>query len=61
MNELRKSGESVIPEIVAQVLLSRGMSTDEIQPVFYPGYGAHLYAPFLVKDLDKVVDWIVLA
>ncbi len=61
MNELETSIEMDIPQIVADVLVSRGMSAYEMREFLYPDYGKHLHDPFLLLDMDKAVERIGLA
>ncbi len=52
----------VYPELLAQLLFSRGIATrEEAEKFLNPNYERDIYDPFLMKDMDKVVERILEA
>lgn len=50
-----------IPRSLAQVLISRNIKTSEDVEKFFKPSLSDLHDPFLMKDMDKVVDRLILA
>lgn len=50
-----------LPEIVARILINRGVKTPEAARLFFHGGTADLYDPFLMKDMETAVDRVVSA
>lgn len=61
MNSSEQVIRSDVPEIVAQVLSSRGMDAAEMQQFLFPNYDTDLHDPFLLLDMEKAVKRIELA
>ncbi len=49
------AGALNVPEIIARLLLNRGISTPEAAERFFRPSLAHLHDPFLMKDMDRAV------
>lgn len=50
------------PELVQQLLFNRGLHTKEDAELFLnPEYNKHLHSPFLLTDMEKAVERILLA
>ncbi|RKY85398.1 single-stranded-DNA-specific exonuclease RecJ [candidate division KSB1 bacterium] len=57
VNELKHSLN--VPEVIARILVTRGIKNfDEARKFFKPKF-SDLYDPFLMKDLEKAVDRII--
>lgn len=51
-----------LPELIQTLLIKRGINNQEqINSFLCPDYDKHLHDPFLMKDMDKAVDRILLA
>ncbi|HDH57588.1 MAG TPA: single-stranded-DNA-specific exonuclease RecJ, partial [Bacteroidetes bacterium] len=50
-----------LPEIVAQILVNRGIDTSRAAQLFFGGKTKDLYDPFLMNDMDVAVDRVVSA
>lgn len=50
-----------VPEIIARLLLNRGITTPEAAQRFFAPSLAHLHDPFLMKDMDRAVARLVRA
>ncbi|MCE9628992.1 MAG: single-stranded-DNA-specific exonuclease RecJ [Candidatus Vogelbacteria bacterium] len=51
-----------LPELVAKLLYNRGITDiDEADPFLNPDYEKHIHDPFLMTDMDKAVERILLA
>jgi single-stranded-DNA-specific exonuclease len=51
------AGEIGKDELLAHLLLSRGVDTkDKVEDFLLPDYETHLHNPFLFRDLEKIVD-----
>lgn len=53
--------EQIIPEIVAQILASRGMAAEDMAAFLYPEYERDTGDPLLLTDMDNAVERIVRA
>jgi single-stranded-DNA-specific exonuclease len=52
----------VYPELLQELLISKGITTKEEADIYLnPDYVKHLHDPFLMKDMDKVVNRLLLA
>ena len=50
-----------VPKMIARLLLNRGIKTiDEARQFFKPDW-EDLYDPYLIRDMDRAVDRIILA
>lgn len=61
MNELEGFTAEGISQIIADVLVTRGMTNIEMQAFLYPNYEEHLHDPFLLLDMEKAVERIGVA
>jgi len=60
-NEL-KAVASSNEKIITSILLNRGLTTEEEKNAFlFPDYERDLHDPFLIKDMQKAVDRVLLA
>ncbi len=50
-----------LPEIVAQILVNRGIDTSRAAQLFFGGKTKDLYDPFLMNDMDIAVDRVISA
>ncbi len=50
-----------VPNMIAQLLLQRGIETFEQAKKFFRPQLHDLYDPFLMKDMDKAIDRLILA
>ncbi len=50
-----------VPNLIAQLLLQRGIETFEQAKKFFRPQLHDLYDPFLMKDMDKAIDRLILA
>ena len=50
-----------VPNMIAQLLLQRGIETFEQAKKFFRPQLQDLYDPFLMKDMDKAIDRLILA
>jgi single-stranded-DNA-specific exonuclease len=50
-----------VPELVAQILAKRGITPDAMADFLVPNYDLHLHDPYLLTDMTKAVDRIVVA
>jgi len=57
----RLSRESNIPYTIARILINRGLETAEQVERFFNPQNTHLHDPFLMADMEKAVDRIILA
>lgn len=48
-----------LPEIVAQILVSRGIATPQAARLFFSGKTDDLYDPFLMADMERAVDRVI--
>lgn len=55
------SQEINLPEVVAQILVNRGISTPQAARLFFTAKTDDLYDPFLMKDMEAAVDRVVSA
>ena len=60
--DVYKKELEVYPELLQELLITKGITTKEEADIFLnPDYEEHLHDPFLMKDMDKVVDRILVA
>ncbi len=53
---------SEYPELLQTLLINRGITTrKQAHDFLNPDYAAHLFDPFLIKDMDKAVERILRA
>jgi single-stranded-DNA-specific exonuclease len=50
-----------IPQLIAEILAGRGMSSEQMVDFLYPQYEKGLHDPYLLTDMDLAVERIVLA
>ncbi|RJP80545.1 MAG: single-stranded-DNA-specific exonuclease RecJ [Candidatus Zixiibacteriota bacterium] len=50
-----------LPEVIAQILVNRGINTPEAARLFFSARTDDLYDPFIMADMDKAVDRVVSA
>ncbi|MDZ7414304.1 MAG: single-stranded-DNA-specific exonuclease RecJ, partial [candidate division KSB1 bacterium] len=50
-----------VPEIIARLLLNRGIATPEAAQRFFHPSLDHLHDPFLMKDMDRAVARLIAA
>jgi len=55
------TAEIHLPEIVARILINRGISTLEMARLFFSAKTENLYDPFLMADMERAVERIVVA
>ncbi len=60
--EKDKKELEMYPELLQELLINKGITTKKEADIFLnPDYVKHLHDPFLIKDMDKVVDRILQA
>ena len=55
------AAEIHLPEIVAKILVSRGMDTPRAAHLFFSAKTEDLYDPFLMLDMERAVERVVRA
>jgi single-stranded-DNA-specific exonuclease len=51
----------LVPELVARILAARGVEPEEMERFLWPEYGSDMHDPFLMTDMAKAVERILLA
>ncbi|MBU0520154.1 hypothetical protein KJ564_14600 [bacterium] len=57
----RIASQARLPELVAHILVNRGIDTPEAIDLFYNGNTHDLYDPFLMNDMEVAVNRVVTA
>ncbi len=55
------AGERYIPDTITQILAGRGFKPAEMAAFLFPNYDEQLHDPFLMADMDRAVERLILA